>query len=108
MLDFKTVYGARIRKDTRLYYLADSSELDEMMCCIFKGKMYTFYYKEVLDSNQKLYEAFVEALALLNIYKMRFEYKKMIKTNMRREDILEIRDIVENLSDDFINDFVVN
>lgn len=108
MLDFRTVYGARIRKDTSVYYFADSSEHGEMMCCIFKGKMYSYYYKEICDSNQKLYEAFVEALALLNIHNKRHRFKHMIKSSMHREEIKDIKVIINQLSEDFIADVVID
>ncbi|HAX03797.1 MAG: hypothetical protein A2Y45_08240 [Tenericutes bacterium GWC2_34_14] len=108
MLDFKTVYGARINKKIRVYFLADSSEHDEMMCCIFKKRMYLYYFRERRDSNQKLYEGFVESLALFNKQNKRNALKKMITNHMIKEDYSDLRDIVDNLSDEFIADVSIN
>jgi len=101
-MNYKTLYGAIIRKDTRLYFLADSNEDRDTMCCIYKRKMYIYQFKDKNNYNQIIYEVLVEGLAQLHKYKMHRKYKQLIKTKMYKFKSKEIKNIIDNIDDQYI------
>ena len=106
-MNYQTIFGAIIRKDTLIYFLADSSDDIDMMCCIYKRKMYTCRFKGINRGNQMVYESIVQELAELNKRRRHRSYKKFIQSFMVRDDNSEVRRMIENMDPKHIGEVIL-
>ena len=106
-MNYQTIFGAIIRKDTLIYFLADSSDDIDMMCCIYKRRMYTCRFKEINRGNQMVYESIVQELAELNKRRRHRSYKKFIQSFMVRDDNSEVRRMIENMDPNNLGEVIL-